>query len=272
MELVKNFKKEGKRTLQELHHDWLQAGIFLDSMTTSNISKNTKTINYYLEKFIDRSVTFIQFLDENIKKRKVENTIIKEIILFFKETTGKVEKFRRKVNKLIPTLQKKEIEIPGERKKIEDQKNFLSARQELKDNYTKIDYLLEKESLKEDIKKLEKIFSSEHVEEKINIKSLTDKLQRVSRVILYNSGDSFSTLDKRNTLAQVDLRIKSLGNLSKKMTDQNSIQDIEEEIESWKYLRKDLKNVSSETYPVVKSQLLKLIDSDNKLFERIEAA
>ena len=266
MALISEYRQETKDLVKNVLDWFVDAGIYLDRMTLSNLAKNSQVIAKFLKNTYDYFIVFLEWLQEEIEKRKTNDKKVLEIVDHFNQITKNLVSLRQEVLNLIPNLKKIEMEIPGERKMIEDQKNFQAAKRELKVSYTKLDYLLEEDKLKEYLKEIEeRLFAPE---------LLLPKLRGFSRSIAFFIGDAFEEVQKQQLLAAIELYLKELAKLSESVAQELSslLLDIRGELQIWKNVHKNVKKMTAENYPQLRAQLLKLLQDDEKMYEEIEAA
>ena len=161
---------------------------------------------------------------------------------------------------------KKEMEIPGERKRIEDEKKFQLAKKQLKDKYTKLDYLLEKETLQDYFEKIgEHLFEPE---------LMLPDLRSFAFSIAFYLDNSYAELKTQERLAEIELYLTELTKLSNSVSQELSavLLNLRGEIRIWKNVYKNIRNITAENYLQMREQLLKLLQDDEQIYKGIEAA
>lgn len=262
---IRQHQAYSQHLVDDITHSFLEAGILLDRMTLANIAKNTKMVAESITETYSQFVNFYNWLQREAARRDSKDKKVMEILSYLQKIAKNLLLLRQEVIALIPNLKKKEMEVPGERKRIEDEKNFQAAKKALKNKYTELDYLLEKEQLSGYLKEVEEsLFVSE---------SLLPYLRELSGAIKYHIKDNFAQVRQEDLLAEIDIYLTELAKLSKTIAARNSLlPNLLGEIQIWKNVYKNIKKMNAQNYYPMKTQLFKLIKDDEQIYRSIEAA
>ncbi len=266
MVYINKYIENSVDTAKEVSHSFLQAGIYLDRMTLANLISNVKVIDKYLNETYAHFMAFYGWWQGEAKKRKTKDQNVLGIIGSFGRIGERILLLQKNVLDIIPELKKKEMEIAGERKRIEDEKNFQAAKKALKKKYNVLDNYLEKDNLLELYQKLgEAMFQPE-----LQLPHLRKFLGSIAAKIR----KSYSEVNKEKLTAEIQLYLRELNKLSDIVSqefDDISI-NIQGEMGIWKNVLRNLKDLNPQNYDQMTAQLLVLLHDDDKIYKQIEAA
>jgi len=263
---LKVYEKDSKKTADEVSHSFLQAGIYLDRMTLSNLVENAKVIRNYLNETYAYFMTFYKWWRDEVEKRKTKDKQVLATIDGFRKTGEELLLLQKKVLDTISELKKKAMEIPGERKRIEDEKNFQAAKKILKQQYNKLDQVLEENHLLGQYQELGKELFQPELQ-------LPD-LRKFLNSLAAKTRKPYNEANKEELLAEIQLYIRELTELSKVVSQEfdTILIDILGELGIWKNVLRNLKGLNAQNYNQMLAQLLVLLHDDDNIYKQIEAA
>ncbi|MDP3698622.1 MAG: hypothetical protein Q8R47_03470 [Nanoarchaeota archaeon] len=266
MVYLKVYEKDSKDAADKVYSSFIQAGIYLDRMTLSNLVENAKAIRNYLNETYAYFMTFCRWWEDEVEKRKTKDKQVLAAINSFRKTGEQILLLQKKVLDTISELKKKSMEIPGERKRIEDEKNFQAAKKLLKQQYNKLDDVLEENHLLEQYQEVGK----ELFQPELQLPDLRKFLASIQSKI----GKSYQEVKKQELLAEIQLYLQELNKLSKAVSQEfdDILVNILGEIGIWKNVLRNLKDLNPKNYDQMAAQLLVLLHDDDKIYKEIEAA
>ena len=235
-------------------------------MTLSNLIENVKAIRDNLNETYAHLMTFSAWWQDEVQKRKTKDKKVLAAIDGFRKTGEMILLLQKNVLDIIPELKKKEMEVPGERKRIEDEKNFQAAKKSLKQRYNQLDDVLEQDHLLEQFQELgEELFQPE---------LMLPDLRKFQKSIAVITRKPYSQANKEKLLAEIQLYIRELTYLREAVSQEfdDILINIQGETGIWKNVLRNLKDLNPHNYDQMVAQLLGLLHDDDKIYKQIEAA